>query len=163
MRIVRITALAFATLVVFSSCDLLMSLLDLGDGGVTVTERINLFEEDLNKEDRSQLVATHFHPEDLDSFDQMLAEITVSTSPFRYSNAPFVIGEPSSIDTVGDAEVATCDFSNGFAVAGTVVFTLKLDGADYKIRRIVLTIEGASEEYVIERYGTRPDTGIPAS
>ena len=153
MKPLKIVVLAALAVFVLTSCDILMSLLSPVEG-VTVAERINLFESDLNIDDRSaEFVQKHFHP-DVESFDQIQAEITTTYSPLRYTHHDFQIDEPSSVVESGDTQIATCTFSDADA-DGTMVFTMKLDGENYKILKLVVTIEGSADEFVIQRLDTR--------
>ena len=78
---------------------------------VTIAERITLFTEALNLEDRTSLF-THFH-EDTEGRGQIKDEVTTSTSPLSYDNKPFIIGSPTLSDPNTAGEItAVCTFAN---------------------------------------------------
>ena len=142
-RIIRILIGSAVLLIAFgalSSCDLLMSLL-LGEEepGLTLQERIDAFELDLNSAGRSELATTHFHP-DMQNYDQLAATITLSTSPLSFDNEPFTFGTPT-INMVAGLEVATCTYTNFVGTLGTIAFTMELYGDDYRIRKLLITLD----------------------
>ena len=107
---------------------------------VSIEERINLFEKDLN--DGKDLQG-HFHPELLD-YENIADEEVFKSGPLSTTNAPFNISEP-----VITGDVASCTFYNT-ASDGMMEFTMKLDGYDYKILKLMVTV-GTNPPYVIER------------
>ena len=144
-KLLALVAITLILVVGLTSCEFLMDMLGFtSQEGVTAEERINLFESALNSADRSNL-RNHFHP-DMLNYDQVADDVVIATGPLSYANAPFIIGAPS---IVGD--VATSSFENFWGATGTVVFTLLLDGLDYKIRRLVLTLDvDPTTNYTIE-------------
>ena len=149
----------FAILLVFGlvSCDLLMSLFDVGlETGTTIVERIEAFETDLNEEDRSYIAATHFHP-DMQNIDQLAQSDTLTTGPLSYANSPYTLGEPVVV-TTGTTERATVSFENFYGATGTIVFVMELDGTDYKIRRLTLTLDNVEDQTPYELYFYEPNS-----
>ena len=141
--LVCVVALAFT----LSSCEELLKML-LADSGITIEEQIDGFEVTLNGVDRTDLL-THFHPVEMVSYQQLADDEVFDIGPLSYANAAFEIGVP----TVDAYDVATCDYLDANGATGTIVFTMALDGSDYKIKKFVLTINTVS--YVIERFQSR--------
>ena len=157
-RRARIFALPMLLALTLTSCDYLLGLLG-GDEetALSIVERIDAFELDLDEDDRSALAATHFHP-DMQNYSQLAEDLTLTTSPLSYDNAPFSIGFPtvSTVSTVSGEEIATCTFENTHGAEGTIVFTMELSGSDYRVRKLVLTLHANTEvEYVLQAVSGR--------
>ena len=94
---------------------------------VTITERITLFTEALNLEDRTNLY-THFH-EDTQNRQQIASSTVVETGPLAYANQPFVIAVTSQGTETDTGEVtveATFVNANLTAAApGSITFVMK--------------------------------------
>lgn len=121
---------AAALVLTFTSCEeLLRSLF-----GVSIEERIVAFEKTLNTADRADIL-DHIHP-DMKNRDQLKDPEVIDKSPLGSSNAEFDFGDP----VVNDANVATCRFLNGHGATGTIEFTMALDGYDWKILKLYLTV-----------------------
>ena len=76
----------------------------------------------------------------MQNYDQLASEITLTTSPLSYANAPFEFGTPT-ITTVAGLQVATCTYSNFVGTLGTIAFTMELSGDDYRIRKLLITLD----------------------
>ena len=147
MRIGRI-ALLFMVVVAaigLTSCQELLDML-LG-GGIEISDQIAAFETTLNSADRAD-IRTHFHP-GMTGYQQLADAAVFDTGPLSYANADFDFGTPD----VNASNIATCTYSDGNGATGTIVFTMVLDGSDYKINKIVLTVQAVP--YVLERFSSK--------
>ena len=135
-----------------ASCDqFLNSLL-----GVSIEDRIAEFQETLNTEARDNIL-DHIHPE-MKNRNQLKDEKVIDESPLAYANQPFKFGAP----VVSDDDVATCSFSNGNDAEGTIEFAMSLDGYDYKILKLKLTLDNAppgDEVFELKRFLERKAAG----
>ena len=129
-----------------TSCQALLDMF-LSGSGIEIADQITSFEATLNGADRAD-IRTHFHP-DMTGYQQLADDAVFDTGPLSYANADFDFGTP----TVDSNNVATCTYLDGNGATGTIVFTTLLDGADYKIKKIVLTIQ--TTEYVLERFSSK--------
>jgi len=138
MKCKKIFSLAAAALVAFTltSCEALLSSLF----GVSIEDRINRFEATLNTPDRTDIL-DHIHP-DMKNRNQLNDPEVLSGSPLDYFNHDFEIGEPE----IDADDVATCSFLNGSGATGVIEFAMALDGYDYKILRLTLTLDNVAPE-----------------
>lgn len=138
MKFKKIIFAAVAALFAFTvtSCDELLSSLF----GVSIEERITAFETTLNTPDRPNIL-DHIHP-DMQNRNQLNDKTAIDVSPLGYANHDFEIGAP----VVDDANVATCSYVDGNGATGTIVFTMALDGYDYKILNLTLTLDNAGPD-----------------
>ncbi|MBT3275884.1 MAG: hypothetical protein HN368_22235 [Spirochaetales bacterium] len=146
-----IVTLAFT----FTSCEEILAQL-FGDTEppieVSIGERIQLFEDMLNAEDRTaEIIQPHFHETLTEDYGSIAAPAVFVTGPLAYDNAMFTITPPAPI--VGD--VITCTFVNGYTATGVIVFTMALaeaGGADYRIQKFTLTMDAdtSGTEYTIK-------------
>ncbi len=127
-----------------TSCEALLNM--LFGGGIEIADQIESFETTLNRANRADIL-THFHP-DMTGYQQLADPEVIDAGPLSYAHADFEFGTP----VVDGNDIANCTFLNGDGAAGTIVFTMVLDGSDYKINKIVLTI--SKVEYVLERFGS---------
>ena len=74
------------------------------------------------------------------NYDQLAAQIALDTSPLSHANAPFTFGTPT-ITTVAGLEVATCTYTNAYGTLGTIAFTMELSDGDYRIRKLLITLD----------------------
>lgn len=126
---VSVALLVFAV----TSCEELL-------GGVSIEERISAFEATLNTADRADIL-DHIHP-DMKNRDQLNDETIIDVSPLGYANHDFDFGAP----VVSDDDVASCSYTDGNDVAGQIVFVMALDGYDYKILQLTLTLDNAGPD-----------------
>ena len=78
---------------------------------VSIEERISMFEDDLNGDDRSDLY-THFHP-DTESYDQIKDETFFEETPLATVYKPINFSNLSDpVDAGNDQMEVTADFSN---------------------------------------------------
>ncbi len=143
MKYKKIIFVAVAALLVFSvtSCEELLSSLF----GVSIEERITGFEATLNTADRTDIL-NHFHPL-MENRNQLNDPAVIDDSPLRYANHDFSFGTPD----IDDSNIATCSFLNGQGATGTIVFTMDLDGYDYKILKLTLTLDAGGEPFELMR------------
>jgi hypothetical protein len=132
MKCKKIILLAVATILAFTitSCAALLSSLF----GVSIEDQIVAFEDTLNTPDRTDIL-DHIHPEMLNR-DQLNDPAVIDVSPLGYANQPFTFGTPN----VGDNDVAVCSYLDGNGATGTIEFAMALDGYDYKILKLTLTV-----------------------
>lgn len=124
---------AIALVFTVTSCeDLLRSLF-----GISIEDQINAFEATLNTADRTGIL-DHIHP-DMKNRDQLNDPLVIDESPLGYANHDFEFGEP----VVSDVNVATCSYLDGNGATGTIEFTMALDGYDWKILKLYLTLDNA--------------------
>ncbi len=132
---------------------------------VTITERITLFTEALNLEDRTNLY-THFH-EDTQNRQQIASSTVVESGPMAYANrsdtSPFVITITDQTSPDADGKVTvTATFVNANLTAadpGSITFVMKeIEATVWYILSFTLWIDvndddvvDADEEYVIRR------------
>ena len=121
-----------ALVLTFTSCEELLRTLF----GVSIEDRIVAFEKTLNTSDRTDFL-DHIHP-DMKNRDQLKDLQVIDDSPLGYSNADFSFGEP----VISDTNVATCSFESANGT-GTIEFTMALDGYDWKILKLYLTLPNA--------------------
>lgn len=138
MKIKTIFLCVSAVILVFavSSCDDLLSSLF----GVSIEERIAAFETTLNTAERTDIL-DHIHP-DMKNRKQLNEPLVIDDSPIAYANHDFEIGAP----TIDDQNVATCSYLDGNGAEGEIVFEMALDGYDYKIKRLTLTLDNVPPE-----------------
>lgn len=149
LKKIALILMAIGILFGLTSCeDLLQGLLG---GGVTIQEQITAFQGSLNAAARdAEVLRSHLHPDMLNY--QQLADLQVwEDGSLSSAYADFTFGAA----TVGANDVATCTYSAGNGT-GTIEFSMRLDGSDYKILRIELTIDGvAGDPYVLERFDSK--------
>ena len=131
-----LAAVAALTVLAVTSCDELLSSLF----GVSIEERITAFEATLNTTERTDIL-DHIHP-DMKNRKQLNDPDIILGSSLDYFNHVFEIGVPS----VDDADVATCSYLDGNGATGTIEFAMALDGYDYKILRLTLTLDNVDPE-----------------
>ncbi len=146
MKYRKITLAVVTVALIFglTSCQqLLVSLF-----GTTIEEQISAFQATLNTDDRSDIL-DHIHP-DMANYQQLADPQTFIDSPLYYGYQPFTFGPP----TVDKNNVAVCSFLNDVAT-GTITFTMALDGYDYKILKLNITLDTGAG-WTIESLLTRP-------
>lgn len=135
--------LVFIVFIALGSCD-------IPGGPVTIEERINMFEAEINKQDRSQ-VYTHFHPTATVQYDDIKDPEYFDAGPLPYDYEPFFItpvGEPK--DEGSGLMSVTADFRNDngeYPGSATFVMQTGGDNDDWYIKTFTLDI---SEEDLFE-------------
>ena len=112
----------------------------LPDETVSISDRIDKFEDDLNDGNYNNL-NDNFHPEMI-SYYNYLDSSVISSGPLQSDNAPFTFGSPTTRDTNTSGEKsATGLFTNGLGATGSYSAIMKEDGDDiWKILEITITI-----------------------
>ena len=115
---------------------------------MTVAERINAFEADLDNGDYAN-IADNFHPE-MTSYETYQDGDVLNTGHIRSSYAPFDFSDPS---TSGSGTVtATGSFANNVVSDGTYTASMKEDGDNnWKILSIVISAGTDQEIYGVSR------------
>lgn len=139
-RKILLVLLAAAVVLLLGSCDQLMSSLF----GVTIEGRIESFRAALNEENRDDM-QEHFHP-DMTNYQQLADPKVFDGGPLAYANSTFVFGVPDVED-----DVAVCSYLDGNGATGTIEFTMKRDGLNYKIFKLKLTLDSSSTVYELKR------------
>lgn len=139
-RLIRLFVLAVLTVALLASCEQLLNML-LSSSGVTIAERIQQFEADLNAADRSN-IQKNFHPS-MANYYQLSDPAVLEDGPLSSVNKTFNIGTPDI-----DGTYVTATFSHKYA-SGTIDLTMALDGDDYKIKRLDVTISQTT--YTLKR------------
>lgn len=111
---------------------------------VTVAERIGMFEDELNKADRSNLY-THFHDDTQDKQSVADAEV-FDVGPLSYDYEPYVITLPDPIPPVKDGLISfTGTFTNdNFTedAPGTISFVMKeMEATVWYILRLTVAVD----------------------
>ncbi len=140
-RKILLVLLAAGVVLLLGSCDQLMSSLF----GVSIEARIDAFEDTLNTEDRADIL-DHLHV-DMRNRQQLADPTVIDASPLGYANEPFVIGAPE----VDDNDVAVCSFQH-INASGTIEFTMKREGLDYKILRLKLSLNDGDTTLDFRRF-----------
>ncbi len=142
-RIILFTLL-LAILTIFSSCEDLLSTASDEVTDATISERIDLFEDDLNSGNYDN-VYLNFHP-DMISYESYKDGSTINVGILDDDYYPFTFGTPSPDSGSGNVDV-TGTFSNS-VYSGTYSATMKEDGSDnWKILSLTIlttTYEGLS-------------------
>ena len=73
--------------------------------------------------------------------EQLNDETVIDVSPLGYSNHDFKFGPPAISD-----DMATCTYLDGNDATGDIVFTMALDGYDYKILTLKITLDSAGPD-----------------
>ena len=136
-----------------TGCDGLSGLLG---GGMSISDRIDAFEEDLNKEDRSDIY-THFH-ENTANREQIADATVLNDGPLGYANEPFTLtaGTPEDYGTSGQKSVSV-DISNANVsvddpIKATFIMQEDSSGSgNWLIREISMTYGGI--DYIIRKIG----------
>ena len=139
-RKIFLVAVSVCIALAVTSCDQLMSSLF----GTNIEARILAFEKTLNTEDRSDIL-DHIHP-DMKNRNQLKDPTVIDVSYLSYSNHPFTIGAPDV-----DGNIAVCSYLDGNGATGTIEFTMALDGYDYKILKLKLTLENYTDPLEFKR------------
>ena len=94
------------------------------DDGVSIEDRINAFEQDLNTRN-FDMISENFHSE-MQSGQQAKWDQLYADNIFAESNAPFVFDEPSSIlDGATNEKNVFGNYSNGIGANQTYTFVMK--------------------------------------
>lgn len=94
----------------------------------TVSERLNAFMSDVNREDYTSLY-THFHP--------LSSAFTARRAAETWTPAPFARGETYQLGTISNNATVTTTISGGIWSGDSITFTMLEDGSDnWKIRSI---------------------------
>jgi hypothetical protein len=137
--LIAVITMAFA----LTSCQALIDLI-LGRNTVTVSieERITMFQETLNQQDRTGIL-NHLH-EDMESLPNV-ADLSYWEIPFPYAYNPYAF----TLQQIDANDVATYTYEdqNG---TGIIEFTMKLEGTEYKILRIYRTLDGSPDVYELK-------------
>ena len=141
-RKILLAAIAVCTVFAITSCDQLLSSLF----GTTIEAQIAAFEETLNKEDREGIL-DHIHP-DMKNRNQLKDPTVIDVSYIGYANHPFKFSNPE----VDENDVAVYDYLDGNGATGTVEFAMALDGYDYKILRLKVTLDNVAESLEFKRF-----------
>ena len=134
---IALLIMAAAMMLALVSCEDLMNMLFGDTVTVTIAQRITAFETTLNGADRTGIL-DHLHV-NMASRQQVAALDYWELGQLAYDYAPFTFGTP----TVDENGVATCTYDAGNGT-GEIVFTMALEGTEYKILKLVLTIDGVS-------------------
>jgi hypothetical protein len=134
-RMILIVLPFFAVLALTSCEELLSSLF-----GTSIEDRIIAFEKTLNTAERTDIL-DHIHP-DMKNRDQLKKPEVIEGSPIDYANHDFEFGSPSV-----DDKIATCSYLDGNGATGEIVFVMALDGYDYKILELKITVLDTTIEF----------------
>lgn len=156
MRKVLVISILLVSAVVFfglTGCDGLSGLLG---GGMSISERISAFENDLNQEDRSGIY-TNFH-ENTANREQIADEAVLNDGPLGYANQPFALSL-SSVDDYGTSgqKRAVVEITNANVPASDPIlaqFIMQEDEAgseNWLIREISMSY--GDTEYIIRKIG----------
>ena len=107
-------------------------------GGVTIEDRIDMFKDELNKDDRSNAY-THFHP-DTASYNQIKPHSYWELTPLATGYMPFDINLTSTPDNEATGqENVDADFYRENSLYGDCSFVMEKSGEDWYIRRFTLS------------------------
>lgn len=118
--------------ILISSCDGLFPGLP-----VSITGRIDSFETDLNKTDRSSLYR-NFHPTETANYNQIKLPDFFSGSPLSETNIPFSINIPGTpVDQANGRKLVTGTLTHKYATLN-IQFIMLQSGEDWYIEELIL-------------------------
>ena len=118
------------------ACDLLNFNPDPPADPVTITERIDAFEADLNSSDRSGLYL-HFHPTETDNYNQLKDAAVINAGPLSSDNGTFHIVTGAAVPGSGGRQVVEGTLTHDYAQFA-VQFIMLQYGEDWQIEELKL-------------------------